>query len=275
MERLRYDAALAQRQFNRVDPDNRLVAAELESRWEEALAALKRAEEAHTQQQQRAASQPALSAELREAFTAIAQKLPQIWQQPILSQQNKKALLRCLIEKVVVHRSSRDCLQTRIVWRGGDTTTLQIPISVGSFSELSPAEEMEKIILDMSAGGISDEDIAAHLTALGHRSPMRTTEVLPSTVQTVRLKHRIHRVQSQSHPRRIEGYLTVSQITQALDISKHWVYDRIHNGRIHITKDPDTGLYLFPDQPATLEMFRDLKEGRLHNLRFSQGYQDA
>ena len=46
LERLRYEAALAQRQFTRVDPDNRLVAAELEKRWEAALAELKQAEEA-------------------------------------------------------------------------------------------------------------------------------------------------------------------------------------------------------------------------------------
>src|SRR3954452_19597961 len=46
IERLRYEARLAERQFNHVDPDNRLVAAELERRWETALCALRRAEEA-------------------------------------------------------------------------------------------------------------------------------------------------------------------------------------------------------------------------------------
>jgi hypothetical protein len=51
--RLRYEAELAQRQFTRVDPDNRLVAAELESRWEATLSALKQAESTYTQQQGR------------------------------------------------------------------------------------------------------------------------------------------------------------------------------------------------------------------------------
>ena len=40
-------------------------------------------------------------------------------------------------------------------------------------------------------------------------------------------------------------------------------------GRIQIVKDPETGLYLFPDEPATLEMLKDLKDGNLKNLRFS------
>ena len=267
LERLRYEAALTQRRFNRVDPDNRLVAVELEKRWEAALSALKQAEEAYTQQQQPAAPL-ALSEELKAAFTAIGQKLPQLWHQQLLSRQNKKALLRCLIDKVVVHRSTRDCLQTRIVWKGGDTTTLAIPIHVGSFAELSTASEMEKIILELSATGKPDEEIAQHLTTLGHRSPMRQWAVLPSTVKTIRLKHDIFQKRSQSHPRRIDGYLTVSQIAQRLDISKHWVYDRIHNGCIRITKDPETGLYLFPDEPATLEVFKALKDGKLYNLRF-------
>jgi len=47
------------------------------------------------------------------------------------------------------------------------------------------------------------------------------------------------------------------------------VYDRINNGRIQIVKDADTKLYLFPDEPATLEMLKDLKAGNLKNLRFS------
>jgi DNA invertase Pin-like site-specific DNA recombinase len=267
LQRLRYEAALAQRQFVRVDPDNRLVAAELESRWEAALSQLKQAEETHTHHQQNPVALPALPPDLQAAFTAIGRKLPDVWSQ--LSHQTKKALLRCLIDKVVIHRLARDSVQVRIVWKGGDTTTRQVPIPVGSFAELSTADEMEKIIIDLSRQGKTDEEIADHLTALGHRSPMDTQRVLPNTVKIVRLKHGIFQKRSQSHPRRVERFLTVPQIAKALDISPHWVYDRINNGRIQVVKNADTGLYLFPDEPATLEMFKDLKEGNLKNLRFS------
>ena len=199
----------------------------------------------------------------------IGQKLPQIWHQEVLARENKKALLRCLIDKVVIHRHLQDRVQTRIVWRGGDITTLEIPVPVGSFADLSTAAEMEQIILDLSRQGKPDEEIAEHLTALGHRSPMQTDYVLPNTVKIVRLKHGIFQKRSQSHPRRVDGHLTVPQIAQRLDISTHWVYDRINNGRIRIVKHPETRLYLFPDEPATLEMFKDLKDGKLQNLRFS------
>jgi DNA invertase Pin-like site-specific DNA recombinase len=269
LERLRYQADLAWRQFNRVDPDNRLVAAELEKRWEAGLRALKEAEETYPHRQPNPEPSLPLPAELKEAFMAIGQKLPHIWQQGVLTQQNKKALLRCLIDKVVIRRLAQDRVQTRIVWRGGDTTSLEIPVPVGSFADLSTAAEMEKIILGLSRQAKSDEEIAEHLTTLGHRSPMQTERVLPNTVKIVRLKHGIFQKRSQSHPRRIDGYLTVPQIARQLDISTHWVYDRIHNGRIQVVKDPESGLYLFPDEPATLEMFKDLKDGKLKNLRFS------
>jgi hypothetical protein len=127
---------------------------------------------------------------------------------------------------------------------------------------------MKTIILDLSAQGQSDEEIAQHLTSLGHRSPMQAS-VLPNTVKIVRLKHRIFHTRSQSHPRHIQGFLTVPQIAEALHISPHWVYDSIHNGQIGVVKDVNTGLYLFPDEPGTLEKFKDFKAGKLHNLRFS------
>jgi DNA invertase Pin-like site-specific DNA recombinase len=269
LERLRYQVELAWRQFNRVDPDNRLVAAELEKRWEAALRTLRQEEEVYTQRQPTPEPLLPLPPELKEAFMAIGQKLPQIWHQDLLTRQNKKALLRCLIDKVVIHRLARDRVQARIVWRGGDITTLEVPVPVGSFADLSTAAEMESIILDLSRQGKSDEEIAEHLTALGHRSPMQTDFVLPNTVKIVRLKHGIFQKRSQSHPRRIDGYLTVPQIARRLDISPHWMYDRIRNGRIQIVKDPETGLYLFPDEPATLEMLKRLKDGEFQNLRFS------
>ena len=269
LERLRYQAELVWRQFNRVDPDNRLVAAELEKRWEDALRALREAEEIDAQRQPNPEPSAPLPAELKEAFMSIGQKLPQIWHQEVLTREHKKALLRCLIDKIVIHRQVQDRVQTRIVWQGGDITTLEIPVPVGSFADLSSAAEMEQIILDLSRQGKLDEEIAEHLTALGHRSPMQTDHVLPNTVKIVRLKHGIFQKRSQSHPRRIDGYLTVPQIARRLDISTHWVYDRINNGCIRVVKDPETGLYLFPDEPATLESFQNLKNGKLKNLRFS------
>ncbi len=246
LERLRYQAALAERQFNQVDPDNRLVAAELERRWEKALRELKQAE--LSQAQRHNPSQATLlSPELKSALMTMGQKLPQIWSSDVLTQVQRKALLRCLIDKVVVHRLQRDQVSIRIIWKGGDNTKLSMPIPVGSLAELTNGEELEARIVALARQGCSDDEVAEQLTAEGFRSPMRLT-LLPSTVKRIRLEHRIFQQRSQSHPRQIEGYLTVPQIAKMLSLSKHWFYDRIHKGPIAIARDEKTRLYLLGER---------------------------
>lgn len=133
---------------------------------------------------------------------------------------------------------------------------------------------MEKLILDLSRSGASDEKIAEHLTDLGYRLPAREY-VLPNTMKIIRLKHKVFLKRSQSHPRRIQGYLTVPQLTKLLDLPAHWIYYQIDKSSIWIEKDENTGLYLFPDTSETLERLRKLRDGELRQLAFSRRYQDA
>jgi DNA invertase Pin-like site-specific DNA recombinase len=269
LERLRYHARLAERQFNRVDPDNRLVAAELETRWEAALADLRRAEAETERHAQEPVGLPVLPKEVQAAFSNIGQHLPQLWQQEQLTQVQKKALLRCLIDKVVIQKVGRDRVRTRIVWKGGETTTREVLIPVGSVTDLAGATEMEQLILELSVKGVADEVIAEHLTTLGHRSPLRPS-VLPSTVRTIRLKHRIFRTRSQSHPRRVRGFLSVSQIAEVVGVTPHWIYDRIYNGTIEVRKEPQRKVFLFPDTPETLAQFHALKIGTRRTITFAR-----
>ncbi len=267
LERLRYQAALAERQFERVDPDNRLVAAELERRWEKTLRELQQFESSS------ASSHPPpsptlLSPELKSAFMTIGQQLPQIWDDDALTRVQKKALLRCLIDKVVLHRLRRDCIRIRIIWKGGDDTLCDLPIPVGSLAELTRGEELKTRIVTLARQGCSDDAIAEQLTAEGFRSPLALT-LLPSTVKRIRLEYGIFQQRHQSHPRQIDGYLTISQLAQMLNFPKHWFYDRIHNGTIAIARDETTHLYLFPDEPQTLTRLQQLRTGRLQHLRFS------
>lgn len=269
LERLRYQAALAQRQYHRCDPDNRLVAAELEARWEAALRALKQAEDDTAKDRAQTVIPFVLTAELKAAFSKIGERLPQLWGTQVLSQPQRKALLRCLIDKVALHRVARSQAQVRIVWRGGETTTILVPVKVKRIAALPRAAEMERLIRDFFLEGHSDEAIAKRLTALGHRSPSSQT-VLPNTVWIIRLQHRLFQQRSQSHPRCIAGSLTVPQIAHALEVSVHWIYDHIHRGTIAITKDPTTKLYLFPDRPQTLKLFKALQSGERRHIRFHQ-----
>ncbi len=258
LERLRYQAKLAERQYNQVDPDNRLVASELEKRWEHALHELKQAENAFTTTYTQKPSEIPLSEELKSLFMDIGKNLPTLWKQgEMISQQQKKEFLRSLIDKVVTHRSTRDNVQTRIVWKGGAATTINIPVKVGSLSHLSFAQEMENKIIELSKAGQSDEEIASELEISGFRSPMGQT-IFVATVKSIRLRHGIFQKKSQSHPRRIEGFLTIAQISKLIDVTPHWIYDRINNGTIKatLTQLPHhkRKAYLFPDTQETIDV---------------------
>ena len=260
LERLRYLASLAERQFNRVDPDNRLVAGELERRWEAALREVKRAEQEEAAFEAEARVVPlSVSAELKAAFSSIGERMPSAWESGLLSPASKKALLRCLIEKVVLHRSPRDTIQTRIVWRGGDTSALSVSVPVGAVSELANAAEMEARILELSREGWSDDRIAERMMSEGFRSP-RSESVLPSTVQAIRLRHRVLVNGASSHPLNIPGSLTVTQAAEIIGVPSSWIYSRIRRGAVSVERDPDTGHYLFPDTEETRVRLRQLKD---------------
>jgi DNA invertase Pin-like site-specific DNA recombinase len=268
LERLQYQAALAERQFHRVDPDNRLVAAELERRWESALRELHDAQTADETRRATRTAVPALSEELRTAFQAVGQHLPHVWTQGHLTQVQKKALLRCLIETGVIHRLHRDTVHTRIVWKGGEVTTLDLPIPVGSWRELRAHGELAHRVVELYHQGLPDVTIAERLTAEGYRSPMDAAKLLPSTVRGIRLQQKLFITRSQSHPRRIPGFLTVPQLAMLLDVSPHWLYDRIAKGAIQIAKDTATGLYLFPDTADMREQCHQFKDGHRPTLCF-------
>jgi hypothetical protein len=92
------------------------------------------------------------------------------------------------------------------------------------------------------------------------------------------LRHRI--LQAPSHPRRLPGWLTVSQLAQQLGIPRRWIDQRIRSGAIVVGPHPPVALHLFPDNEATLASFRSLRAGEISRLSFDhptekQGHQHA
>jgi DNA invertase Pin-like site-specific DNA recombinase len=267
LERLRYQARLAERQFQKADPENRLVAAELEWRWESALRELRAAEDEQARHPSSSPEFAPLDDATRQALIAAGTSLPEWWRSGRFTREQQKALLRCLIDKVVLHRLAADRVRCRIVWRGGEATATDVPVTTGTLKRMTGFAEMKERILTAARGGRRDDDIAAALTRDGFRSA-RHDRVLPSTVKMIRLQHRILIEERQSHPRRVRGQWTVPQVATRLKVERHWLYDRIHKGTIAITRDAKTRLYLFPAKPETLRVLRQLQQGLVNSVRF-------
>ncbi len=266
VERLRYQASLAERQFNRVDPDNRLVAAELERRWEAALVELRQAEAALVRRDREASDvgPAALDPVLRAQALALGERLPALWADPSVSREHRKALLRCLIDKVVLRRTACDAASVRVVWRGGEVSEFTVALTVNALAALSRAAEMEARVLELARGGMHDDEIVRVLTAEGHRSPWRTAEVLPGTVQRIRLHYRV-KVTRRSRWRDKPGWMTVTESAARLQLPRQWIRGRIRSGVIQTLREP-SGRYLIPDTPAALETIRDLQAGRVRRI---------
>jgi hypothetical protein len=273
LQRLQYQAKLAERQYNHSDPENRLVAAELERRWEAALRECKEAEKRLHDEESRS-SCFAIPAELIEQLKSIGAHLPVLWEQKLLRASQMKALLRTLIDKVILHRFVLDKVQVRVVWRGGMTTTADLPVPVATLARLSNSEEFKASILRLAREGQSDKEIAAVLTAQGHRSPL-SDKVLPDTVNKIRLANHVFRKPNNSRPLLIQGYLTISQLVEMLKLPHSWFHGRIARGSIRAKKDVERNCYLFPDEPATLAQFRQFIDGQVSHLDFLGGHQDG
>jgi len=265
LERLHYQAHLAERQFQRSDPDNRLVTAELERRWEEALRACKQAED-HLRQDEAHTSCLAIPADLLEQLQDVGSQLPQLWAD-LLTTAQKKSLLRTLIDKVVLARLATDNVRVRVVWRGGLSTTAEVRVPVQSFSRLSDGKEIKDTILRLTRAGQSDEQIAAILTGNGHHAP-HGGAINPGTVRRLRSAYRITRFPNKSRLPRKPGFLTIAQVAEKLKIESNKIYRYILNGRIVVKKDEDLKCYLFPDKLATLAQLRQLLDSKIEHLAF-------
>lgn len=257
LERKRYQAALAQRQYDKVDPDNRLVAAELERRWEAALIELKAAEEAAVR---RTAPEgpPTLDRGLAGKVVALAGRLPALWADPMTRDAKRKALLRCLVDRVILERGSHDVAQLRIVWRGGAVSELAVTRPVTSIASLTRGAEMRERILELARAEVPDDEIAALLTREGHRSPRCTDRVLTVTVQRIRLEAGLRTKIQWTRWHHRSGLLGVTAMAERMRIPAKWLYVQIRAGRILIDRQA-SGAYLFNDNPETVDTLLDLR----------------
>jgi hypothetical protein len=227
LERKRYAAALAERQFNRVDPDNRLVAAELERRWEAALNEVRAAEEALQHARPQPVAQIGMDKSLQGNVVSLAGRLPQIWANPATTAAQRKAPLRCLLDKVVLDRGEHEVASVRIVWRGGAVTNLEVRRRVGSVTKLARGAEMRDQALTLARAGMYDDQIAAVLTTEGHRSLNSEAEVLPITVQRIRHAAGVPIMMQRTRWTHPVDVLTANELAAKLNIPVNWLHVQI------------------------------------------------
>ena len=163
LEQARYEAARARRQYDAVDPDNRLVAAELEQRWNERLLAVRSLEDERNALA--ASSQTALTRAERERLLALGADVDRAWHSPGATPATRKRIIRTLIEEIVV-KVEDAALDLVIRWVGGDHTPLRVRKNhAGQHRWSTDADVVE--LITVLARQLPDKTIAAILNRAG------------------------------------------------------------------------------------------------------------
>jgi len=223
LQRAEYEAQLAERRYEEVDPANRLVAATLEQRWNEALQRLAELQ-GQLEQAQREQARVA-TPEQKEQVLALARDFPRLWHAPTTEAKDRKRLLRLLIKDITVEKLAPKQLMLHIRWQGGACTDVLVELPPNMPDRIRyPAELVERI--RTLAETLTDAQIAEQFNQEGRVSP-KSKAFTASMIQWVRYKHRIKGPQRE-HPEE----LTVEQMMEKFGVSRHVVYYWIERGHL-------------------------------------------
>jgi len=211
-EQARYEARLAARRYEAVDPDNRLVAAELEARWN---GALQRARDLAAKLEAFDREAPPRPVPSREMLLSLAQDLPAIWKAPTTDMRLKQRIVRILINEVVADiDEAQHVIALLIHWAGGRHSEFLVRKNrIGRHSRCTSLEVVE--VMRQMAGKFSDEQIAATLNRLGLQTGAGNTWT-EGRVSSARHYHDLPAF-NPNHTR--DGMLTLEQAAQQLGVS--------------------------------------------------------
>lgn len=181
LERAAQEAGRAFRQYNAVDPENRLVGRALERTWEEALRAERALEEEYHRFQH---AQPMhLSAAERALIETLARDLPALWHAAQTSVADRRQVVRMLLQRAVVWApASSQEVKVELHWTGGAMTEHQVTRPVRSWVQMAGATELWPRVCGWCAEGWTSGRIAEALNREGYRTPRGH----PFTAESVR-----------------------------------------------------------------------------------------
>jgi DNA invertase Pin-like site-specific DNA recombinase len=236
IERLRYEADLARRRYMQVDPDNRLVADELEGEWNEKLRVHKEALEAL--EEQRRAQARTLNQEQRARILALAKDFPSLWNNPRTPSRERKRMVRLLVEDVTL---IKDCgITAHVRFKGGTTQTITVP-PPPPIAELrkNPAHlvaDVDRLLDDYTHGQIA--------AILSHKG-MRTVDGEPLNRLSIRHIQEAYGLVPRYDRLRNRGMLTMSEVAEQLGVARATVKSWNQAGflRPHLYNDRNDCLF--------------------------------
>jgi len=170
LERAAYDAARAERQYQAVEPENRLVARGLERKWEQAL----RAERDLREEYDRFLKEqpPVITAEEEGRIRALSGDIASLWEAPRTTPVDRKEIVRLLVERVTVNvRPASEITGVEIAWRGAPATRHEVARTVSRYEAMGSYDRMLAKVVELRQEGRTMVEIASQLNREGYRTP--------------------------------------------------------------------------------------------------------
>lgn len=210
VERTQYEVNLAKRRYMQVDPDNRLVAETLETQWNEKLCVLEKAKEEYDRLSKE--DRVVMNEKKQKEILALTADFPKLWQNPSVSDRERKRMIRLLIEDVTLVVGKDIAVHIR--FKGGATKTLSVPKPLSYTERRRTKPEIIKKVDQLLDHNI-DRDVAAILNKQGFRSSgdglLFTTVMIGAIQRNYGLKRRYERLREM-------GMLNIAEVAERLDI---------------------------------------------------------
>lgn len=184
VERAKYETERSARQYNTVEPENRLVARTLEQRWESALREQQQIEEEYDRFQR---EQPkTLSVDEIDRIRSLASVVPEIWNAAGTTPQDRKLIVRSLIERVVVRNEGRtEYIDVTIHWAGGYTSEHRVTQGIASYARLADFPRLKERIIELHRQGHTYRAMTAQLAKEHFHSPYGRKRFQPESLRQV------------------------------------------------------------------------------------------
>ncbi len=190
LARSRYEVEQARRQYAAVDPEHRLVARELERRWDEALRAEEQLQADYHRFGRDCPTQ--LSRDERQQILTLAQDLPAVWRSPTTTPADRQSIARLLLEQVTVTvEGNTDRVDVELRWAGGYVSQHALLRPVQTYEQLSNYDELVKRIEALRATRKTLSEIAQTLNDEGFHPPKRTRQFTKEMLSNLLRERRV------------------------------------------------------------------------------------
>jgi DNA invertase Pin-like site-specific DNA recombinase len=250
VERARYEAERAERQYKAVDPENRLVARGLEKEWETRLQNLASAEaELHHREQQRPRT---LTEKERQRINTFGADLRLVWTAPTTTDRDRKELLRTLLEEVILNVERKDKeshADLTLRWRGGMITKLDVHLK--SYQVQGPKTDEDTLSLLRRLAAYYPDDVIAGILNRQQRKPAYGGQFTAGHVGSLRRYHNIPRFEPSSESPHGEA-LPVQKAAKVLGVAASTLHRWLNAGFV-------AGEQLTPGAPWRIHISEGLR----------------